>query len=157
MARKKEGRNGEIWRLWCGGMTQAAIAERFEISQTRVSEIVAAVRAEIPEPDRAALMTRELDFLDQAREAFMELANADLPPMFTKDGGILFDEKGGVVRDVSTRLAALEAALRTGDRLAKRIGLDAAAKVNVGVDEQAAEAARLLAADALARLQGGAP
>jgi hypothetical protein len=98
---------------------------------------------------------REVDFLDQARTAFMELADADMPPAFTKDGVILTDDKGNVVRDVATRLAALEAAQKTGDRLAKRLGLDAAVKVDVDVSELAQQTAAALAAEALARLQGG--
>lgn len=155
MARKKEGRNGDIWRLYCQGLTQDAIAERFEISQERVSQIITAVRASIPEVDRSALLVREVDFLDQARVAFMELADADMPPAFNKDGAILFDEKGNVVRDVATRLAALKAAQETGDRLAKRLGLDATVKVDVNVSDAAQQAAAALAAEALARVQEG--
>jgi transcriptional regulator with XRE-family HTH domain len=155
MARKKEGRNGEVWRLYCQGVTQDALAERFQVSQARISQIVQEVRASIPEVDRAQLLMREVEFLDQARVAFMELADAEMPPAFDKNGAILFDEKGNVVRDVATRLAALEAAQRTGDRLAKRLGLDATVKVDVDVSAAAQETAAALAAAALARMQGG--
>lgn len=155
MARTQEGRNGEVWRLYCQGLTQEAIAERFSIHQTRVSQIIQAVRATIPEVDRSALLVREIDFLDQARTAFMDLADADMPPAFTKDGVVLRDEQGNVVRDVATRLAALEAAQKTGDRLAKRLGLDATVKVDVDVSAAAQEVAATLAAAALARIQGG--
>ena len=155
MARKKEGRNGEVWRLYCQGLTQEAIGERFSITQERVSAIIREVRATIPEVDRTQLLMREVDFLDQARTAFMELADADLPPAFDQKGGILYDDKGNVVRDVATRLAALEAAQKTGDRLAKRLGLDATVKVDVDVSAAAQDVARTLAAAALARMQGG--
>lgn len=149
-----EGRAGEIWRLWCSGWTQEALAEKFSIDQTRVSQILADVRALIPETDRAELIRRELDFLDQARTQFMEIADLEAPPAFDQKGNVLRDPvTKAVVRDYSGRVAALKAAQETGDRMAKRLGLDAPITQTVTISAAAQDAAARLAAEALSRVE----
>ena len=49
--KRLEGRNGEIWRKHLLGWTQDALAEEYDLSQARISQILSDVRALIPEPD----------------------------------------------------------------------------------------------------------
>lgn len=59
-----DGRNGEVWRLYVQGRTQAFIAEEFGVSQQRVSQILAEVRAAIPEDARRDAALLDLERLD---------------------------------------------------------------------------------------------
>ncbi len=148
------GRNGRIWRRYCQGHTQEAIAAEFNLDQSRISQIISEVRQSIPEFDRSKLVQREVDFLDQARQTFMELADQPLPPAFDTKGNALRDPATKqLVRDASGRVAALKAAMETGDRLAKLLGLNAPAKTELTLPHEAQEAAAALAAAALARLE----
>lgn len=149
---KLEGRTGEVWRLYVAGWTQQAIAEKYEIHQTRVSQIIAGVRALIPETDRTALIQRELEFLDTNRAMLMELAVADLPPAFNKDGDILYDDKGNPVRDITGRVTAIKAGLDVQQQMRKLLGLDQPLKIDATVSEAAVLRATELAAEAAARM-----
>ena len=40
-----EGRTGQVWQLYVDGHTQQAIAERFGVSQSRISNIIQEARA----------------------------------------------------------------------------------------------------------------
>lgn len=152
---KLEGRTGEIWRLHVAGWTQEAMAQKFGISQPRVSQIISAVRAQIPEVDRAALVQRELDFLDTNRAMLAELAVADLPPAFDQKGNILRDDKGNVVRDAATRVTAIKAGLDVQAQMRKLLGLDQPLKVDATVTDAAAVRAAELAAEAAAYVASG--
>lgn len=154
---KLEGRNGDIWRAYCNGATQEALAEKYGISQPRVAQIIAAVRAMIPEVDRTALVQQELDFLAANRHMAMELALADLPPAFDQKGNVLRDDRGNVVRDTAGRVAAVKLALETQRDMRKLLGLDQPLKVDATVTDAAALRAAELAADAAAYMAGGEP
>lgn len=150
-----EGRNGQIWRDWVCGKTQEAIGAEYGISQSRVAQVIAQVRATIPPADRALMVTREVDFLDHARTVFVKLAQAPLPPAFDTKGGVLVDPSTKeIVRDATGRVSALKAALETQTRLAKLLGLDAPVKAEISLDTLAQDAANQLAADAVAYLNG---
>lgn len=152
-----EGRNGAIWRGYCNGKTQEALAEEHGLSQQRISQIIAAIQASIPEVDKAKAFQRELDFLDTLRGMSMEIANMPAAPVTAgKDGDIVRDpETGAVVRDYSGKLAAMDRAVKMHERYAKLLGLEAPTKVDLSVQEQNQQAAQAAAADALARLHGG--
>lgn len=153
---KLEGRTGEIWSLWVSGWTQEAIAEKYGIHQTRVSQILAAVRATLPEVDRTHLIQRELDFLDTNRRMACELATAPLPPAFDKDGNALRDPRTGeVVQDAAGRVAAVKLALEVQRDMRKLLGLDQPIKVDATVTDAAAVKAAELAAEAAARMAEG--
>jgi transcriptional regulator with XRE-family HTH domain len=146
-----EGRNGELWRGWISGTSQDALAERFGISQQRVSQIIAEIRKSIPEPQKEELWCREMDFLDRLRVKAMELVDSDLPPVFSNRGHILCDENGEVVRDSSGRLAAINAAVKLHERVARMAGIDAPTRTDLSIGSvQQAVAER--AAEALARI-----
>lgn len=157
------GRNGAIWRAYCRGATQEALAERYGLSQQRVSEIVRQVRDSIPEEDRANEVTRSLELLHELREGALEIWEMAAAPVFVgKDGEVARDPdqvddehpEGVVVRDHSGRLAALTTALKVDGEIRKLLGLDAATKLDVSVSAQEERAAEALAQEAAARLAG---
>lgn len=151
-----EGRNGEIWRAYYRGEKQGDIAARYGITQARVSQICAQVRASIEPQERAELLKSELDLLsDMRREVLTLLFDMGGAPVTAgKDGDIVRDpETGEVVRDHTGRLNAARVALSISERIAKAAGLDAAQKLEVNAGEE--EAARAAAAQAAAHLHGG--
>lgn len=108
--------------------------------------------------DRADLIKREMDFLDQLRQETVKLIHhAGAPVTAGKDGMVVHDpDTGVVVRDYSLRLNAIREARALNDRLSKVLGLDSAVKVSVDTSAQAAaEEAAAVAASYLA--EGGAP
>lgn len=154
---KLEGRTGDIWRLYVSGWTQEAIAEKYGIHQTRVSQILGAVRASLPEVDRTQLIQRELDFLDDNRRMLVELALMDLPPAFDQKGNMLMGTDGKPVLDISGRVTAIKAGLDVQAQMRKLLGLDQPLKVDATVTDAAAVKAAELAAEAAARMAGGEP
>lgn len=145
---RHEGRNGEVWHRYAVRMqSQERIAEDLGISQPRVSQIIAEVRASIPEPDRQQMIASSLELIAHVKDQALELVEMAGAPIFVgKDGIIATDEHGNVVRDYSMRINALKTALAADDVMSKRLGLDAATKVEhsggvkyeiVGVDLEA--------------------
>ncbi len=151
---RTEGRNGEIWRRYCLGATQTALAEEYGISNQRVSQIIAEVRATLPEVDLAERRARHLESLDYMRNELATLATAGPIPAYS-NGRPILDENGRMVMDHSGRLAAMREFRAFADREAKLLGLDQPVQVDVTVNEQAKAASRAAAADAMARLHGG--
>lgn len=147
-----EGRTGQIWKMTVMGKTQEAIAEHFGIDQSRVSQIIAEVRASIPPLDKEALIQREVEFLETIRERAQELAEMDLPPAFSQKGEMLVDRQGNPVLDAAGRVSALKLHLDIQARLAKMVGLEAPTKVDTTVNDITQQAAAKAAAEAMARL-----
>lgn len=156
MSRPKEGRNGAIYRAWVLGTTQEALAQQHGIAQTRVSEIIRAVQASIPEEDLAERRAKYLDSLDvlgQEMAAIMDAA----PTQAYSNGRPMFDEQGRPILDYSVRMAAADRILKIGERASKVLGLDAPVKADVTVSEQADRVAEAAAAEALARMATDTP
>jgi hypothetical protein len=156
MSRRLDGRNGEIWRAYCSGATQEALADEYGISQPRVSEIIAQVRASIPPTDIDAARAEHVEFLQEMRRQAALISAAPARPKYANNGMMMRDEDGNPILDNAEKLNAMKTAVAIGERAAKLLGLDAAAKVDVGVSEAAASAAAQAAADAIARLHGNA-
>lgn len=152
-----EGRNGRIWQLTVNGWTQDRIAEELGINQATVSRAIAAVRASIPEVVKTEAFVRELEFLDKLRAVAVEIMELPAAPVTVgKDGDVLYDpETGTLVRDYGGKLAAMDRAVKIGERYAKLLGLEAPTKVDMTVQEQVQREAQAAAADALAMLHGG--
>ena len=148
-----EGRNGAIWREYCSGATQEALAEKYEISQTRVSDIVREVRASIPPTDLDALRAQHTEFLAGLTRDAAEIAAMPAKPKYSQ-GRMMVDADGAPILDHAEKLAAMKTAVAIGERAAKLLGLDAAQKVDVGVTAAAQEAAAKAAADAVTFLHG---
>lgn len=150
------GRNGEIWRAYCRGATQADLADKHALSQQHIGEIIDKVADSIPERDRRRLIAEEVDFFRALRVQVLEEVWGAKPAPVTagKDGDIVRDpEDGSIVRDHAGRLAGLDRAVKLSERMHKLLGLEAAMKLDVGVGEE--EAAKRAAAEAMAHLHGG--
>jgi hypothetical protein len=156
------GRNGLIWRDYCGGATYEKLAARYGISTSRVGQIIAQVRDSIPEEDRAEEIRRSLEMLRELRDGALEVYRMAPAPVFVgKDGTPARDPSltdkdplGELVRDHTGRLRALETAVKVDQRIAQLLGLDAAQKMDVNVSGQEESAAARLAAEASSRVRG---
>lgn len=131
MTARLSGRNGDIWRDYIRGATQEALAEKYDLSRTRISQIITQVRDSIPERTRTELIQREVEFLDRLCAEVMELWDMRPTPVTAgKDGDVVRDpETGLAVYDHSGRLRALETALGVRRRMADLLGLNAPSKV----------------------------
>lgn len=101
-----DGRTGQVWQLYIDGHTQHAIAERFGISQSNVSRILAEVRAGIPQQTREEIVRERVEQLAKFRMVLAEAANDGDPQ-------------------------AIQMALKVQEREAKLLGLDSAVKQEV--------------------------
>jgi hypothetical protein len=156
MPRRLEGRNGSIYRAWVLGTTQEALAQEHGLHQTRVAQIIAEVRASIPEEDVAERRAKYLDSLDVLSQEMASIMDAE-PTQAYSNGRPMFAADGTPILDYSVRMAAADRILKIGERASKVLGLDAAVKVDATVSEQADRAAEASAADAIARVLGSTP
>lgn len=150
-----EGRNGEMWRLWCEGRTQAWIADQFGITQSAVHHALAKVRDNLGDVVMDDERTRSLEMLHELRAGALEVWRMVAAPVTAgKDGTVVYDpETREPVRDHGGRLRALETALKVDARIAQLLGLDAATKHDHTVHGES-EAATALAAEAARRVHG---
>lgn len=149
------GRNGRIWRDYCRGSTQAELAEKYGLSQQRVSQIVNEVKDSIPLEERTDLIRQETDLLRALRKEVLELWDAEPAPLIHGPRAeIVRDENEEVVKDHTGRLAALARAESLTARLHRVYGLDAPAKLDLSLAGEE-EAAKRAAGEALAHLHGG--
>jgi transcriptional regulator with XRE-family HTH domain len=123
----------EVYRLTVvNRLTQREIASRMDLSQQRVSQILADARAKLPPVDLEAIRRESLELHLKTQRAALELAEMRGAPVTAgKDGDIVRDDDGSMVRDYSLRLAALEQARKADVEIRKLHGLDAAQKVDV--------------------------
>lgn len=125
------GRNREIWHLYAvQRWTQTRIAEKYEISQPQVAEIVRKMRESIGEPTIAEIREKSLALHSELMERLMAVVEMPAPPVTAgKDGDIVLDpETGKVVRDYAAHLAALRDLLKVDAETRKLMGADAATK-----------------------------
>lgn len=151
-------RDGAIWRDYCAGMTQEALARREGLAQATVSHIIAKVRKSIPQEDLEHERQRSLEMLRELRSSALEVFRMVAAPVFVgKDGEIARDPEhdDAIVRDHGGRLRALQAALDVDRRIASLLGLDADTKLNLTLTSGEREAAELLAQQAAQRVAGG--
>lgn len=129
----EDERNAAIYRLRVvNRLTCTEIGARFDISQQRVSQIVAAYAAALPPIDAEAMRRRSLELHEATQRMALELAEREGAPVYVgKDGSIAYDEAGNVVRDYALRLSALETARKADLEIRKLHGLDAATKSEV--------------------------
>lgn len=150
------GRNGEIWKAYVRGATQEALAEKYNLSQQHVGDIIKTVADSIPERERRDLIKEEVDLFRELRDRVLaEVWDAKAAPVTAgKDGDVVRDpDDNSIVRDHSGRLAAIDRAVKLSERMHKLLGLEAAMKLDVGPGEE--EAAKRAAAEAMSHLHGG--
>lgn len=135
-------RDWDMWGAYCRGATQQALALKYKISQTTVSERLKRVRESIPAEDKDQVRRRHLDSLAKMAAELWELVEADPVPAFSNGRPILIpdpdDPDGDPVpaMDHSGRLAAMDRIGKFQEREAKLIGLDAATETNVSVEDR---------------------
>lgn len=123
-----------MWRLYCAGHPQDAIARRYNCSQATVSRALKRVRDSIPEDPRADMIKREFALINELRVKMIEQMEAPAPPAFSQKGDALVDPRtGAIVEDLTARAAAWDRVLKTSERLAKMLGLDAPTRVQAEV------------------------
>lgn len=114
-----DGRTGRVWQMYIRMQTQQAIADELGISQSRVSKIIAEVRASIPQQTREEIVQERVEQLRTIGTRVFEAAEDGDPQ-------------------------AINAFLKIQEREAKLLGLDSAIKQEVdatvryeiaGVDE----------------------
>lgn len=153
MSERLTGRNGQIWLAFIAGETQEALAARFDISQQRVSQIIADCRAAVPASTREELVQEAAELLRRLRRGAMELVEAGPIPAYSNGRPIVLDD-GSTAEDHTARLAAMRMVLSVEERAAKLLGLDAATRMEhtvSGAEQAAAQSAALDAAARLAR------
>lgn len=126
------GRNGAIWQDFIAGASQQELARRFEISQARVSQIIAEVRDSIPAETKAEVIQRNIDLLARLQERVVKTAE------MTDEPKILTD--------------CVRTLVQMQDRQSKFLGLDAAVKVEAAINEGERHATSVAAAEAARRL-----
>jgi hypothetical protein len=154
-SRRMEGRNGLIWRQCIiDGRTQESVAQEHGVTQQRISEIIAQVRATLPEQNRQEMVQDTLEVLAELHRTAMDLVRmAGAPVTAGKDGSVVYDpETNEVVRDYSLRLNALKGALSVSESMRRLVGLDAVKGLDVNVTGLEEATARKLAEDAAKRV-----
>src|SRR3954469_4828343 len=92
----EDERNAAIYRLRVvNRLTCTEIGERFNISQQRVSQIVAAYAAALPPIDAEAMRRRSLELHEATQRMALVLAEREGAPVFVgKDGEMAYDTDG---------------------------------------------------------------
>lgn len=144
----------EMWAAWVGGKSQIDIAREHNITQQSVSERLCRFREQLPDPERDTVLRRCLDQIDLLQKPLLDLVSGTPPPAYS-NGRAMKDDEGKAVPDWSVIISAATSVLRTQERLAKFLGLDAPAKAEVLHLEAATEAAKAEAEAALEYLGGG--
>lgn len=135
------GRNGNIWAAHIAGANQQQLADAFDLSVQRVSQILDQVRKSIPADEKAQVRTMRLELLNELKMQMMEIALSDAPPAFAPNGKPHFDpETHKTVRDVSVKLNAVDRLLKIDERIAKATGTDSAVEHTVQVSAEAQQA-----------------
>lgn len=123
-----ESDTATMWREWVGGMRQWEIADKYGITQQTVSERLTRYRENLPETEREMILRRELDLLDEMRRPLINLITGPPPPAYSQ-GRPMKDAHGEPVPDWPVIISAVTGVLRTQERMAKFLGLDAPAKL----------------------------
>lgn len=137
--RRNPERDADIWRRWCNFENMREIGKRYNISHQRVHEIINTFRAEFPEINKAAMVVREVEFLEKVRAEQLRIA-AKPPAPATADGAILRDPRrtpdgdpesnDAIVDDYSGQLAALGSAVQASAALRRLLGMDSPVRVD---------------------------
>ena len=125
--RRLDGRNGEIaHRYYMLSQSQQEIADDLQISQSRVSQILTDIRADIDATTREDIRAGIAQRMASMRNAMAELVEMDgMPVTAGKDGAVVKDpENDVVVRDYSLRVKAAQEIRAIEERLAKLYGAD---------------------------------
>lgn len=152
MRPEKYGRNGKIWAAHMAGLNIQQIADAFDLSNQRVSQILDQIRKAIPNDEKATIRTMRLELLNELKAQCMEIALADAAPAFAPNGKAHVDPTtGAVVRDYAYKLNAVDRLLKIDERIAKATGTDSAVEHTVQISAEAQQATKDQADKSLAQ------
>ncbi|MET7570801.1 hypothetical protein ABZT04_20225 [Streptomyces sp. NPDC005492] len=139
-------RDAEIYRLKVAGMTERAIADRYDLAVSTVHNILDRGRRDLLTPGAEALRQMEADRLDDARRAASAVRART--HVVVQGGKVVTDADGNPVRDDGPVLKANEQLVRISESWRKLFGLDAPEQLNIAlerrVDEESADVADVL-------------
>ena len=123
------GRNQRILDAYLQGKTQQQIGMEEDLSQQRVSYLLARIR-ESMEPEQVARLRGEMSAIchDLLEMHVRRALTSDLPPAFNGKGEPLRDENDEIVRDAGISFRATTQVLAILERMAKLTGADAPEK-----------------------------
>jgi len=111
------------------GKTQQQIAIEEDLSQQRISQLLANIR-ESMEPEQVARLRGEMSAIcrDLLEMHVQRALTEDLPPTFSGKGEPLRDENDEIVRDAGISNRATTLVLAVLERMSKLVGADAPEK-----------------------------
>lgn len=127
-------RNEAIWRSYCNMARQVDIAAQYGLSQQQVSDIIAGIRASIPEEDKDERRLRYTEQLDWITAELAVLAAAAPLPAYSNGRPILMADGVTIGEDHSHRVTAMKELRATQERASKMIGLEAKVEAGLTVD-----------------------
>ncbi|WLW55564.1 hypothetical protein [Streptomyces sp. YU58] len=139
-------RDAEIYKLKVAGLTERAIADRYDLAVSTVHGIIDRGRRDLLTPGAEALRQMEADRLDDARRA---ASGVRARVHYVVQGGkVVKDDDGKPLRDDGPVLKANEQLVRISESWRKLFGLDAPEQLNIAlakrVDEESADIAEVL-------------
>ncbi|WP_328976398.1 hypothetical protein [Streptomyces canus] len=139
-------RDADIYRCKVAGMTERAIADRYDLAQSTVHEIIDRGRRDLLTPGAEALRQMEADRLDDARRAASAVRART--HYVVQGGAVVTGPDGQPLRDDAPTLKANEQLVRISESWRKLFGLDAPEQLNIAlerrVDEESADLAEVL-------------
>lgn len=126
--RRLDGRNGKIWADYIAGRNQEWLADKYALSQQRVSQILTDVRASMQVESKDEWRQRLLDAALLVHAELLGIVLSPPPPVF-QAGEILTDADGEVVRDYSAKMSATSHMAKYQERMSRLLGLDAPVSV----------------------------
>lgn len=147
------GRTGQVWRAYLSGEPQTSIAQRFGISQARVSQLVREARAASEPVTKEQEIERTLDLYQALRSELLAVVVDGPVPLYSAGKAVLLDD-GTRAKDHSQRLAAIDRMVKLDERASKLLGLDAAVRTEVAVSEAEAREVQDAAIEATSWVTG---
>lgn len=139
-------RDSAIYRAKVAGLTERAIADRFDLSPARVHEIIDRGRRDLLTPGAEALRQMEADRLDDARRAASAVRSR--VHWVVQGGAVVTGPDGNPLRDDAPTLKANEQLVRISESWRRLFGLDAPEQLNIAlakrVDDESADIAEVL-------------
>lgn len=123
-------RDFTIWRQYTAGLTMDELAARFDLSTSRIQQIIAFMRDDVPIEERRARQRRQLEELDRLRQQAHDLIDRDPIPAYSNGRPIEMAD-GTIAEDHAGRVKAMELLLRVQEREAKALGTDKPVKQEV--------------------------
>jgi hypothetical protein len=134
--RRLIGRNGQIWLDYINGTNVAALAEKYERTESRIYEILKQCQRDFPVEERVEIKNRILELLDVVKAECMQIALAPPKRMYAVNGRELPE------LDNSEKLQAVDRVVKILERYSKITGMDSAVTHTVSVTAEAQQATK---------------